>query len=505
MWDNFFNIKTKMPGDDNKTILKNGDLGFLGKEFQYKLVKEFMEDKDLFPKLCSVVDQNMFTENGLRQIVGVLKDYFNKNEAVPSYGLMDISIRAKYPDTTNRDILLATLQKVRDTSSEGSGNIQEMGVNFFKQQNLIMAINKSAKYLLDGDFNHYSDIEEIISKAINVGLNDDMYVHYDDNLEDVLSDDYRQPIPTGIEKLDNILEGGIGKGELGLIVGPTSFGKTSMTTAICAYASTHLCELNNYKGFNVVQFVFEDKLKQIQRKHIAYRTNVEAKDLSKEEYVGKVKDFMSKDGYRIYAHENLRIVKLKNGVTGVPEIKSILRKFINEGFRVDLASIDYFECMKLLRPETAQDKDYTREGKTMRALESIADELNLALWVSTQGTKDSGEKERLNGSDMAGSKSKLDIAHIALFISRTDAMRQDNRATIYLKKSRSGAAGITLENVYFNNGTCHISTDDSYVMDAITIDNNAAKYVAKKSHDVAAECLSEYKESLKKKDVGKNL
>ena len=70
-----------------------GDLGFLGIDYQYRLVKVFIEDKPFFRDLNSIVDQNMFTEPNLRLIVGLMKDYFTDNESTPSYELIAIKIR----------------------------------------------------------------------------------------------------------------------------------------------------------------------------------------------------------------------------------------------------------------------------------------------------------------------------------------------------------------------------------------------------------------------------
>ena len=36
-------------------------LKYLGEDYQYKLVKEFMEDKDCFKELAPIIDQNMLT------------------------------------------------------------------------------------------------------------------------------------------------------------------------------------------------------------------------------------------------------------------------------------------------------------------------------------------------------------------------------------------------------------------------------------------------------------
>ena len=77
-------------------MAKNVDrstLGYLGEEFQLKLVKCFFEDKNFFINLETIIDQNMFTNEYLRRIVGFLKSRYNEKDVVASYGEMDILIR----------------------------------------------------------------------------------------------------------------------------------------------------------------------------------------------------------------------------------------------------------------------------------------------------------------------------------------------------------------------------------------------------------------------------
>ena len=52
-----------------KSINKN-NLGYLDVEFQYKLVKCFIEDPKFFGEVSTIVDQNAFTEQLLRTFVG---------------------------------------------------------------------------------------------------------------------------------------------------------------------------------------------------------------------------------------------------------------------------------------------------------------------------------------------------------------------------------------------------------------------------------------------------
>lgn len=69
--------------------------------------------------------------------------------------------------------------------------------------------------------------------------------------------------------------------------------------------------------------------------------------------------------------------------------------------------VDYFECVKLEAGTTAGDNEWSREGITMRKFESMANELDIALWVPIQGTKDSLGAELVTMSQGGGSVKKF--------------------------------------------------------------------------------------------------
>lgn len=218
------------------------NLGYLGPEFQYKLVRAFMDDHKFFVGINNIIDQNMFTESALRTYVGVLKEYYEVHEMIPSYQLMEIELRSKSKNDLEIQTYVDTLKKIKQTPNEGIDSIRDIADRFFKQQNLTKAINKISKVIENGEYDRYYECEDIIRKALEVGSEEDLGIGVFDNLELVLSDDYRCPIPTGIGKIDETLEGGLGKGELGIVLGPSSFGKTSLTTAMASHAATYKCD-----------------------------------------------------------------------------------------------------------------------------------------------------------------------------------------------------------------------------------------------------------------------
>lgn len=799
------------------------NLGYLGEEFQYKLIHTFMEDREFFKDLNSIIDQNMFTNPSLKVFVGVMKEYYEKEEAVPSYTMMEIALNNKAHNDIEKETFKSVLIKIRDTESDGVDYVRDLAEKFFKQQNIVKTANEILKIAGNGDTSKYERCVELLNETLNQGNRESLGNTVFDDIGETLSDDYRIPIPTGVGKLDEALEGGLGKGELGVIIGSSSFGKaqpldsrivtpdgwklmgdmqvgdyvigadgkahrvsgvfpqgtrpiykvsfsngtscecdiehlwnvnsfyqrrgmkyvkglskhrddkhyipdhsyktltlreiidsgitkrngkiynfripknnpveftenndildpyfvgyligdgnldrvsisvgvgdkdsiesiikpilnedvhifyrekrniwsfdivgdtkkyikehfaykkskdkeipekylfnsienrvallqglmdsdgcankngscefsskseklayqvqflvrslggfasmdidnsgyfskkyntyvecglryrvtismtsteiplfrlarkqervkyrtrhannicivsaeyvgdkeaqcimvdseehlyltedfivthnTSLTTAMASHAATYKCEQNGFKGYKVLQIVFEDRIKQIQRKHIGRITGIEAKDLSKPETIETVRKEL--ESYEDYAllEQNLRIVRFPSGELTAAHIKRFIKKLINNGFKPDLTIIDYFECLCHVGDGNSSN-EYEKEGKTMRKLESIASELDMALWIPTQGTKDSVNLELVTMDKAGGSFKKIQIAHIVVSIARTMEDIERNKATIALLKNRAGKSGKVFNNVEFNNGTCRISTDN---------------------------------------------
>ena len=437
----------------DKTSLK-----YLGEEYQFKLVKEFMEDKSCFKDLAPIIDQNMFTGQYLRIYVGTMLEYLKKHGDVPSYTSMSIELRQKAHTQTDIEICDGIIKKIKETPSDGSEQTRDLATKFFKQQNIIKAANEMLRLAGNGDLENYDKCEELLRNALNTGNHEDYEEsRLFDGIDETLSSDSRIVIPTGIGLIDDTLNGGIGKGELGCIVGPSGYGKTTVTTSMALHAATVKTQQNDYKGFKVLQIVFEDRIKQIQRKHFSKLTQVEACNLSKEEYAEYVQEILKNYPERELIQDNLRIIRLKSGEKSVDFIYDLIRKHINQGFRPDLVIIDYFECIKLTGQSTMSKWD--KEAAIMRKLESIVNELNIAIWVPVQGNRDSINAELVTMDNAGGSLGKIQVAHIIMSITRSLEDIADNIATISILKNRAGSSGRVIDNVIFNNGTCTISTD----------------------------------------------
>ena len=462
---------------------KRSDLGYLGETFQYRLTHEFMENHTFFEDLSSIIDQNMFTDPNLKTLVGVMKNYYEREGHVPSYDMLEVELRDISHSDKEIETYLAILEKVRNSASDGVERTRELAEKFFKQQNIIRTANEILKIAGNGDTNQYEACVDLLNDAMTKGTHNDFGEGLFDHINETLSDDYRVPIPTGIGKIDEALEGGLGKGELGVIIGPTSFGKTSLTTAMASHAACN--------GYKVLQIVFEDRIKQIQRKHLGRITGIEAKDLSKPDVIDLVRQTIDAFPQKEELEKNLRIVKFPSGEKTARQIERFIKKLINSGFKPDLTIIDYFECLEH-EIDKSSSNEFSQEGKTMRRFEAMAGELDMAIWIPSQGTKDSINLELVTMDKIGGSVKKAQIAHVIMSIARTVDDIANNKATIAILKNRAGKSGKVFNNVEFNHGTCRISTDNVDELDSLF-------ELQQKKKDALFETQKEIAKSLTKK------
>ena len=447
-----------------KRQLDKSNLGYLDISYQYKLVKYFIEDSSFFESMVSIVDPNAFTEPSLRNFVGIIKDKYLTNNVVPSYEMLSIIVKSKAKSTIDIEECDSLIHKLKfDTSYEGNVEVKDIAVRFFKQQNMIKVANKILDIAGKGDIDRYDECQRLFDEAATAGQEEDFGFSIFDLKDKALSNDYTISIPTGIKQLDDTVGGGLDKGKLGLLIAPAGFGKTSFTTAINAYAATYKCEMNNNQGYKVLQIYFEDDDVDITRKHFARLTQTEARFMKRLDIAGRdeIESKLLSHPDSEMINENLRLKHFRSGTKSASDIEKFIKKLINQGFKPDLVTIDYFECVLPEKGGHSTDTQWVREGVTMRKFENMAKDLNCAIWIATQGNKDSINSPEVVRMDQAGgSIMKVQVAQFILSIARALEDIDRNKAVISILKNRSGKSGKIFQNVKFNNGTCTISCDE---------------------------------------------
>lgn len=448
-------------------VVKN-NLGFLGNDFQYRLINAFVEDPSFFRDLVTIIDQNMFTEPHLRTIVGVMKEAYDNSGTVPDYSLIDIILRSKAKTEDDLDYYTETLDKLKEYTTLGIREVEDMAEKFFKQQNWVRVSNQIREIVGDGDISRFDECQKLMEEAISVGRKDDAEHSPFENIDGILSDENIVSIPTGVDRLDEVLGGGLDKGKIGLIIAGAGSGKTSMTTGFCEYAATYRCKNNDFNGYKVLHIFVEDSVRDISRKYVSRITQIETSKLNESKETNMLaKKLLKENPNTEMVKDNVKLLRVKNGRETATSIRDKIIKKMNEGFMPDMVVIDYFECLDNEKGYKNEAK-WDQEARTMRRLESMAQELNIALWLPTQGNRGGlapSDGAILTMDNVQGSIKKVQIAQVVLSITRSTEDLNNQKATLAILKNRSGNAGMVLEGVKFNNGTCTISCDPVMMSD----------------------------------------
>jgi replicative DNA helicase len=307
-------------------------------------------------------------------------------------------------------------------------------------------MKKAQKIIDGGEFENYDTLEELVREALLVGSKDTTTMDVFSNLDQVLDEDYRHPIPMGIPGIDRLLKGGLAKGEIGVILAPTGVGKSTILTKI----SNHAFNL----GFNVLQVFFEDNPKVIQRKHFTLWTKIHPDELSekKEEVMNKVKEIKEK------MPNTLDLKKLPSDTKTMSQIKNEIRKMIADGIKIDMIVLDYIDCIV---PDKNLGDEWKSEGSVMRGFEAMCHELNLVGWTATQGNRASISSEVVTTDQMGGSIKKAQVGHVIITVAKTLQQKEMKLATIAITKSRVGDDGVVFENCKFDNAMIDIDTEST--------------------------------------------
>lgn len=425
--------------------MEERNFGYLGFSFQQSLIKAIVEDKKYGETIIDVLESKFFDNNSFKFIMENIKELYKNYSKIPDYNTLAQKIMAEGGNKDSSKVHVDTLEAIKDNESQ-TEYVKDTALNFCKQQNLKRELKNVNSIIESGEFEAYNKIEEIIQKALQVGISNDEATDVFHDIEAALEKDFRLPIATGIVGVDEVLKGGLGIGELGIVLAPTGTGKTTLLTKFANTAYN--------LGYNVVQIFFEDNPGNIKRKHFTIWTDIAPDDQpeNKEEVTRKVMEAQER------SKGSIKLLKLASDNVTVSEIKNKLRKMNSEnGYQVDLLILDYVDCIS--SDKSTNGEEWKGEGSVMRSLESMTGEFNMAIWTATQGNRESISSEVVTGDQMGGSIKKAQIAHVILSIGKTLEQKEHNLATLTLLKSRIGKDGIIWQNCKFDNRLLIIDTE----------------------------------------------
>jgi replicative DNA helicase len=323
------------------------------------------------------------------------------------------------------------LKEAYKTSDEDLKYVQSEFSNFCKNQQLKKALLNSVDLLNAGD---YDSIRHLIDNALKSGQDKNIGHEYNKDTESRYREEHRTPIATPWEMLNDLLQGGLGGGDFGLIFGNPGGGKSWTLVALGGWAVK--------MGYNVLHYTLELGSDYVGRRYDAFFTGID---------VGKIstfKDDVEKEVNMLPG--NLIIKEYSPGKATISTLESHIKKCIDLDFKPDIVLIDYVD---LLRSKRANRERKDEIDDIYLSTKGLARELNLPIWSVSQVNRAGAKDDVIEGDKAAGSYDKMMVTDVAISLSRKRQDKVNNTGRFHIMKNRYGGDGMTYSaNVNTSNG-----------------------------------------------------
>lgn len=468
-----------------RKLTEKDNLGYLGTRAQEQMLKSLIENNKLYVDVHKYLNEEAFTEPIVKKFIHILNDRYEKSGIIPTY--RDLEILIKDGSSTDEELQQARelVTKLKsDELNDGLSTATETIASRLKKLEYDNILKNA--HITSMKRETYTDelTEDLIEKLSN--LNGKEVSNGDLNmvemLDKVLDSDMKEKIPTGINVIDEHLNGGIPRGSVGLLIAGTGVGKTTFGSIMCIRAAC--------AGRKVLHIFFEDLVEDVARKYYANLTGRYTSEYSnKSDRKILAKEIMGVPEYKNALLNNIRPVRMDNGETTVADIKNYILKLINVyNWKPDMVFIDYMSCLRTSSDERIRmQNEHQALERAMKRIESMAQEFNIAIWVAQQTNRDEfvAETAKQRLGNIQGSFRMVQPASFALVLKR-EQEEDFNIASLYLDKCR-GCARKEWKNIYLNNGNCQINfnytptenEDDLCYNEDMAFDpNNSQKYKA---------------------------
>ena len=367
-----------------------------GTSFQSKIIASLMVDVKFIQTISDILSSKMFDSDSNKWLVKCIKDYYYEYKKQPTLEVIKYKI-----DEIDNDVLKAgVVEKLRDVwrnvESSDLEFVQKQTLDFCRNQSLKSAILESVDLLENKD---YDGIKSIIDEAMKAGTSRDLGHDYITSLETRLEESARSTVKTPWDVIDDIMDGGLGEGELGVIVAPAGIGKSWTLQAIGAGALRenktvvhYTLELNeNYVGLR-----YDSIFSGVTTANIKYH---------KEEVKKKIEKLPGR----------LLIKYFPTKAATVQTLGAHLKQIELSGTKPDIVLVDYAD---ILMPTGNFRERRHAIGNIYEDLRGLAGELELPIWTASQANRSALEEDVIGADKVAEDYSKVMTDYFVMSMSR---------------------------------------------------------------------------------------
>ncbi len=400
-----------------------------GKAFQEKIFQGLITDQDWAKQMSEVMKPHFFDLKYIQYLTDRYFAYFEKYRCFPTMQLLITIIREELTgagaDGLLREQIVEFLLRVRANPHPGDLKyVKDKTLDFCKRQAFKEALEKAVDLVTDDKF---ESVIDLMKTAVSVGMPHSVGHDFFEDMEARFQEVMRITCPTGLPYLDakEILDGGLGRKELGVIVAPTGVGKSHWLVAMGAEAMR--------RGKNVVHYTFELAETQVGKRYDANLVGVNSNSIR--ENREKIKKFYAEN-------EDLGKLIIKEYPTrtcSVNMIRNHIEKLKMRGFVPSMVVIDYADIMK-----SSKSYDSIRHELMLvyEELRQLGQDMNLPIWTASQSNRAGSGADVVGLENMSEAYGKAMVADCVITLARKPEEKASGFARLFVAKNRAGRDGI---------------------------------------------------------------
>ena len=393
-----------------------------GHPFQIKVISSLLTSKEFLQNIIDVLSDEDFPNSAHKWIIKEIIKYYDKYHTNVSMDVLKVELQ-KVENEVLQLSIKEQLKLAYEASDEDLKYVQEEFSNFCKNQQLKKALLKSVDLLKIGD---YESIKFIVESAMKSGQDKNIGHEYLKDVEYRYREDNRKTIPTPWAKFNDLTQGGIGNGDLGLIFGSPGGGKSWCLVSLGAYAVS--------LGFNVLHYTLELGEDYVAKRYDAFFTRIPVNTIH--QHRDQVEETINRLPGKLIVKE------YPIGVATTSTLESHIQKSENLGVKPDLIIIDYIDLL------STKKRSSDRKGELdhiYRSIKGLARQLNLPIWSVSQVNRAGARDEIVEGDKAAGSYDKIMISDVCISLSRQRQDKVNGTGRFHIMKNRYGIDGLTFK------------------------------------------------------------
>jgi replicative DNA helicase len=407
-----------------------------GQSFQTKVISALLTDERMIDTLSDVIHKKFFESEANKWIVDEITSHYTEYNKVPSLEVFKVQVSKIDNQSLQKTIVTQLKEVYSQIGNTDFEYIKNEFTAFCINQNLKNVIVQSIDLLKSGN---YDKIKELVDKAMKVGINADLGMDYLTDFEERYDETARNTVATDWECINELMHGGLGPGELGVVVAPSGVGKTWVLAALGAAAVK--------AGKTVAHYTMELSQGYVGLRYDTVFTHIASTELSekKDEVLNKLKRLTGKLKIKYYPPKG----------ASSKTIQAHLEKMIAAGNKPDLVIVDYADL--LLSHSNKTDSTYAEQGGVYIDLRGMSGELQIPIWTASQTNRSAIDSEVIEADKIADSYAKVMNADFIMSLSRKAKDKINNTARVHIMKNRFGSDGLTFPSkMDTNTGTIEV-------------------------------------------------